>query len=126
MKKNVLLEFLASLRILSTPNIIWGGNLNFTLSIHEVWGAHPIRDPLEGFFSHLIEESYLVDMKPPKLIPTWRNGRKSEENVAKHLDRFLIPKYLMDGPWLIKSWLAMGVILDHIPFMLKIDNKKKN
>jgi hypothetical protein len=110
-KKRPYWEVLASPGILSASNIILGGDLNFTLSIREVWGAHPRRNPLEGFFAHLIEEAHLVDFEPPNLTPTWRNGRKGEDGVTKFLDRYLIFESLLNYPWLIKSRVASGVSL---------------
>jgi hypothetical protein len=52
-EKKYFWEGLFESQILSSSNIILGGDLNFTLSLHEFWGAHPHRDPMEGYFAHI-------------------------------------------------------------------------
>jgi hypothetical protein len=41
---------------LDAPNVILGGDLNFTLSLWEVWGNYPHQDPQESFFHNLDRE----------------------------------------------------------------------
>jgi len=89
--------------IISWNNLILEVDLNFTISIREVWGKHPRCDPHEGFFANLFEVQHLVDLKPPKLTLTWRNDKKGEARVLKWLNRFLIYEALLDGQWILKS-----------------------
>jgi hypothetical protein len=41
---------------LNSYNIIFGGDLNFTLSLREVWGGLPRQDPWNFFFPHWIKK----------------------------------------------------------------------
>jgi hypothetical protein len=71
-------------------NLIIGGDFNFSLGEAESWGpsAHP--DPQTEFFSHLLASKGFIDIAPVKLLPTWRNLRVGEAQVAKILDHFFI------------------------------------
>ena len=51
-------------RLLNEEGIIVGGDLNFTLSMTEVWGTSAIIDPLSDFFTCFIHSSGLVDVQP--------------------------------------------------------------
>jgi hypothetical protein len=76
------------------------------------WGRHPRRDPMEGFFIHWIASlasHKIIDMEPPKVTQTWRNGCKGDDLVTKRLDRFLIAKKMMENPWIMKSSVLVGV-----------------
>jgi hypothetical protein len=83
-------ENLCDYDILYLQNFIIGGDLNFTSSIQEVWGAHPRRDAQEFFLVQWIEKNQLVDLEPVKLSQTWRNGRGGVNLVAKQIDIFLL------------------------------------
>jgi hypothetical protein len=83
--------------LLQAQNVIIGGDLNFTLSLKEVCGRHPRRDPMEGFFIHWIVSHQLVDLEPPKVSQTWRNGHKGDDLVAKRLDMFLIADKMLEN-----------------------------
>jgi hypothetical protein len=63
-----------------------GGDLNFTLSLREIWGPNPREDRHKGFFLSFLEEESLVNLEPVKLSPTWRNFRTRIDVVAKRLD----------------------------------------
>ena len=80
----------ASSGLLSLPNLILAGDLNFTLNASEIWGSKAHLDPLGPFFSKLISDHHLVDVAPNCAGPTWRNGRMGEEGISKILDRFLL------------------------------------
>jgi len=41
--------------ILDEENLILGGDLNFTVSSREVWGDVARMDPLQHYFSHLVQ-----------------------------------------------------------------------
>jgi len=57
--------------------------MNPTLSLREVWGAHPRVNRQSGFFLSLLEKARLVDIEHVKLSPTWRNFKTGDEDVAK-------------------------------------------
>jgi hypothetical protein len=79
---------------------------------------------LEVFFTHWIEENHLIDLEPPKLSQTWRNGRKGEYLVAKRLDRFLISEDLLENPWTFKSWVVVGGMFDHMSHSVEYRKKR--
>jgi len=87
-----------NLGVLNSHNIILGGDLNFTLSLKEVWGAHLHQDPHESFFSHWIEKNHLIDLAPQKNSQTWCNGKNGDALVTKYLQCFLISKGMIDQP----------------------------
>jgi hypothetical protein len=80
-----------------TPFTLVGGDLNFTLSLREVWGENPRVDSQSGFFLSFMEKHHLVDIEPVKLMPTWHNFRTDKEAVAKRLDRFMATFKLSNG-----------------------------
>jgi hypothetical protein len=48
---------------------LWS-DLNFTISVDEVWGAGALPDPLAGFFRNLFETNHMVDVQSDDLVPT--------------------------------------------------------
>jgi len=82
----VFWEDIKRLGIFYEENLIMGGDLNFTISSREVWGVSMRVDPLQHFFSHLVQIGGLVDVKPVKILPMWRNGRKGQDYIAKRMD----------------------------------------
>jgi hypothetical protein len=63
------------------------GDLNFTTSTEEVWGASALPDPLAAFFKEIFIKNHLVDIQPTEVVPTWRNGRSGVDEIQKRLDR---------------------------------------
>ena len=51
-------------------NLIFAGDLNFTLNDTELWGKSDIMDPLAPFLSQLIKYADLIDMAPSCAGPT--------------------------------------------------------
>ena len=72
--------------LLSLQNIILVGDLNFTISSSEVWGAHARTDPLAPYFTQLITSNNLIDPYANLHGPTWRNGRSGKAGISKILD----------------------------------------
>jgi hypothetical protein len=81
---------LANSGILALPNLILGGDLNITLSADEQWGSTSISGTGLNLYRDLFNSFNLIDVLPINLVPTWRNGRRGAEAIAKRLDRFLI------------------------------------
>jgi hypothetical protein len=107
--------------ILNEDNLILGGDLNFTTSSREVWGEHARVDPLQLYFSQLIQVGGLVDVEPVKLLPTWRNGRKGHDYIAKRLDRFLVSENLVSSGIRYRSWVCNVKISDHMPVIIHLE-----
>ena len=100
--------------------MIIGGDLNFTLGAHEIWGPKARIDPSAPYFSNLLMDSKLIDLDPQLLNPTWSNRRVGEERIAKRLDRFLLLEDLLEEDLMFKQWVDSGVDFDHPPIFLEI------
>jgi exonuclease III len=111
--------------LIRAENLIIGGDLNFSIGEAESWGpsAHP--DPLSSFFSHLLTSNGFIDIEPTKLLPTWRNLRTGDTQVAKILDRFLITEALSLLPLQFRQWIGSGGESDHSPVWLSLDTGPK-
>jgi hypothetical protein len=66
--------------LLDLTNLIIVGDLNFTTSSGEIWGASATQDPLAKFFNSLFLMHSLVDFPPDVLTPTWRNGQSGNQS----------------------------------------------
>jgi hypothetical protein len=117
----VFWEELKRIGIFDEENLILGGDLNFTISSREVWGDVARVDPLQHYFSHLVQTGGLVDVEPVKILLTWRNGRKGQDYIAKRLDRFLISEKLVSSGIRYRSWICNDKISDHMPVMLQLE-----
>ena len=51
-------------QFLKKENVVLGGDLNFTMGIHEIWGPNARMDPLAAFFKNLVQNLKLVDLDP--------------------------------------------------------------
>jgi hypothetical protein len=78
-------EELSSLGVFFDAFLVVGGDLNFTLSLCEVWGVNPREDRQKGFFLSFMEKAHLVDIELVKLSPTWKKVRMEDEEVPKRL-----------------------------------------
>ena len=81
--------------LLNLPNLVLAGDLNLTLHPSDIWGSKASLDHHSEHFLALFESVGLVDVAPPSIGPTWRNGRAGEEGICKRLDRFLISNELL-------------------------------
>jgi hypothetical protein len=117
----VFWEELKRIGIFYEENLIIGGDLNFTISSREVWGVVVRVDPLQHFFIHLVQNGGLVDVEPVKILPTWRNGRKGQDYIAKRLDQFLISEKLVSLGIRYRSWICNDKISNHMPTMLQLE-----
>ena len=78
------------------PNLVVGGDLNFSLGQSEIWGVKAKVDGLTDFFNHLLEGLGLIDITPLDPRPTWSNRRSGLESICKRLDRFLLSADFLD------------------------------
>ena len=104
---------------LAHPNLIIGGDLNFSLGVSESWGANARANPLTDFFLSKIASSHLVDASLLKPRPTWRNKRVGEDWVGKKLDCFLLGEELAEKLSIFRHWVGEGGLLDHFPILLE-------
>ena len=65
-------------------------------------------------------ECNLLDIKPIKLKPTWRNNRVGDDSIAKRLECFMITDSLLEKPLHLKQWIGFGGISDHVPIFLEL------
>jgi hypothetical protein len=112
--------------LLKEHSLILGGDLNFTTSSREVWGAHARSDSLQPYFRQLVQEEGLVDVTPIQILPTRRNGIGGQDYIAKRLDRFCILEDLALSRMRYRTWVCNLKVSDHLPVILHLesDNEK--
>ena len=81
--------------LLSLPNSILVGDLNFTLNAGEIWGKSARLDHLAHFFKNFLSDNHLIDLPPPCASLTWKNGRAGDDGISKRLDHFLLTASLV-------------------------------
>ena len=108
--------------MMETRNVLIGGDLNLTLSEKENWGISARRDDLSSYFANLFESMELVDIQLLKLMPTWRNNKSGDQAISKRLDRFMLSENLLSGSLIIRTWVEVGGLSDHLPVLLQIQN----
>jgi exonuclease III len=106
--------------ILTLNNLIIAGDFNLLLSPEEAWGGNQT-DTVDGYFSNLFSTNHLIDIKPTKLLPTWRNGRQGHEAISRRLDRCLVADSLLSEVGYYRSWVEMPFVSDHAPVLLQLD-----
>jgi hypothetical protein len=110
--------------ILKEHNLIFGGDLNFTISTTKVWGYSHRIDLLDSYFNQLLREEGLTDVEPAKFLPTWRNGRGEKDFIAKRLDRFLINENLALSGYIYRTWVVNVNIFDHMSMIFQLDKEQ--
>jgi endonuclease/exonuclease/phosphatase family metal-dependent hydrolase len=100
--------------ILSTNNLIMAGDFNIILDSDEAWGATPSCF-IDVFFKYLFASKNLIDIKPPKLMPTWRNGRLGQNVISRRLDIFMVSKELLSTISHYRTWDESPFFSDHAP-----------
>lgn len=64
-----------------------------------------------------------MDIEPIQLVPTWRNGRATDQGVAKILDRFLITDQFLVTFEKYMTWVGVELISNYQPIWLQVDLK---
>jgi hypothetical protein len=100
--------------------------LKFSLGEVEVWGPNVNPDDQIDLFTHLINEHGLIYIAPLNILPSWRNQRSGDAQVAKRLNRFLVSKYLLDLPLHLWEWVGCGGVYDHSPICIELVWGPKN
>jgi hypothetical protein len=111
---------LADSGILSLPNLIVGGDLNIFLAVDESWGGSHLPDPTGAHYKELFAINNLIDIRPTRLTPTWRNGRTGPNAIARRLDRFLVADGLLASTGLSSSWVEFPFFSDHALVLLQL------
>jgi hypothetical protein len=82
------------------------------------------RTLLAGIYGGLLQELFasnnLIDVQPPCLVPTWRNGRSGTDAIARRLDRFLVVEAFLTSSSSPSSWVEFPFVSDHAPILLKL------
>jgi hypothetical protein len=107
---------------LGLENLIFVGDLNFTLSAAEIWGASARSDHLASFFDTMLLDNELIDVAPGHLSLTWMNGRMGTEGVSKRLDRYLLSDNLFNYVRNFRTWVDSTRVSDHSPIILQIES----
>eukprot|EP00253_Pinus_taeda_P033192 PITA_33192 len=113
-------QHMLNLSILSSDNIILGGDLNFSLGFCKSWGSMAQVDSILGFMTNLLEQYNFVDVPMNNPLPTWRNMRVGEAALVRRLDRFLMKGSLLQLLHHYKQWVDSGGIFDHSPIYLEV------
>jgi hypothetical protein len=111
---------LAESGVLSLPNLILGGDLNIILTADEHWGGPFLPGSSEAFYRDLFASNNLIDVQPPCLVPTWRNGRTGTAAIARRLDRFLVAEAFLTSSSSPSSWVEFPFVSDHALILLKL------
>ena len=113
---------LIKLDVFLSPFLVFGGDLNFSLGLSEIWGVKAQADPLTNFFHNLLESLGIVGINPLESLPAWSNRRVGSEGISKRLDRLLVSADFLDCDFLLKQWIGCGGVSDHQPVFLQISS----
>lgn len=103
----------------NSPDLIVGGDLNFSLGEAEIWGESAQVDELIDYFRQALIRVGVSDIPTPKPLPTWRNRRVGVRYIPKHLDRFLVADPLVNSMENIRQWVKNYGDSDHNLVMLE-------
>ena len=73
MDREVFWNNLSDMDCFKCPYLVFGGDLNFSLGLSEIWGVKARVDALTDFFIKLLEILGHVDITPVVSIPTCSN-----------------------------------------------------
>jgi hypothetical protein len=80
---------------------------------------------LADYYKLLLQSKNLVDLRPDKVVPTWRNGRKGAHAIAKRLERCIVSEGLLFECGLYRTWVEYPFISDHAPIIFQLDISPK-
>ena len=100
--------------------MIIGGDLNFTIATHEIWGPNARVDPLAYFFQNLLQILKLVGLDPHNPKSSWTNRRTGKDRIAKRLYRFMVGGNLLEYDLQFKEWVDSEGDSYHQPIFLKV------
>jgi hypothetical protein len=96
------------------------GDINFTLGTNKIWGSTAQMDNLVEFIIPTLEYVGLLNLQPPKLMPTWRNMGIFGHNISKRLDNFIIYQSLLVINIRVQQWVSMGGDSDHSTILFEL------
>jgi endonuclease/exonuclease/phosphatase family metal-dependent hydrolase len=99
--------------ILSIKNLIMAGDFNLILNSEEAWGGARAR--IDDYYSDVFSSKNLIDIKAPKMMPTWRNGRTGQQAIARRLDRVMVSEELLTKIGIYRTWVGFPFFSDHAP-----------
>jgi hypothetical protein len=85
-----------------------------------LWGGTFLPGPSEALFKRIFDTNNLIDIRPCRLTPTWRNGRTGPAAIARRLDRFLVAESIVSSSGFPSSWVEFPFVSDHAPVLLQL------
>jgi len=104
--------------ILYIDFLMIAGDLNVSLSMEEIWGAKKKSNPIADRIKNELLCKNLIDILPPKMVPTWENGRIESAYIAKRLERFILHDNLIEEMGMPFSSIENVYISNHRPIIL--------
>jgi hypothetical protein len=101
--------------------LILAGDLNFIMSVDEAWGGSGGISCIDDFYKELFQSHNLVDVKPVKLVPTWRNGCAGQEAIERRLDRVFVSEEILSEVGIYRSWVEHPFVSDHAPVFFQME-----
>lgn len=114
--KAIFWDHILSSGPLQVDNIIFGGDLNFSIGHVEYWGQNAHIDSLLDTIETLLEEHGLINIPVAHLKSTWRNLRTGEAMLALILDHFFIKERLLGNICNYRWWVGSGGLSNHSHF----------
>lgn len=111
-------EKLFDSEIFDIESLMIAGDFNVTLNSDETWGNRRKKNPLADRIKYELLSRNLVEINPPKMLPTWENGRSGKAFIAKRLYRFILHASIIDRLGMPFTSIGNVFILNHRPILL--------